>query len=231
MIGIIGAMEEEVTALREEMEDIREEKRAGLTFCLRRLKGQEAAVVCGGVGKVNAAICAQILISEFGVRALLNTGVAGGLLPTLHIGDIVLSTEARYHDYDVTPLGFAPGEMMGMDVSVFPADEGLLALAQESCGRLFPEKMCHTGRVVSGDQFITGRENQERLRTVWGGACAEMEGASIAHTAYLNGVPWLIVRAISDGADDDSPMDFQEFKDMAIQNGCRLILDMLAHMA
>lgn len=227
MIGIIGAMPEEVAALQEQMSRVTTGERAGLTFVSGELKGKEVTVVCSGVGKVNAALCAQILISEYHVDQLINTGVAGGLLPDMHKGDIVLSREARYHDYDVSPLGMPKGEMMGMPCSVFPADEKLLTLAQECCRRMMPEDRFRVGRIVSGDQFITGNENQRRLREEFGGMCAEMEGAAIAQVAYLNRVPYLIVRAISDGADDDSPMDFATFKTKAIEKGVALVETML----
>lgn len=227
MIGIIGAMPEEVEALKTQMEQTEMSTCAGLTFVRGTLRGQDAVVVCSGVGKVNAAMVSQILISKYHADELINTGVAGGLLLHMHKGDIVLSKEARYHDYDVSPLGIAPGEMMGMPTSVFPADSRLLALAQDSCRRLIPEGRWHVGRIVSGDQFITGNENQRRLREEFGGACAEMEGAAIAQVAYLNQVPFLIVRAISDGADDDSPMDFATFKAKAIEIGTELVLDIL----
>jgi len=229
MLGIIGAIPEEVQALKEKMEISAVCRKAGIEFCQGSLCGVTVTVACAGVGKVNAAICAQILISEFQVEMLINNGVAGGLAPGIHVRDVVISTDAMYHDYDTTALGFPLGHVAYMETSVFPADTVLRQLAAEACRRVLKDSAYHEGRIVSGDQFITGKERQKWLYETFRASCTEMEGAAIAHTAFLNGVPFLILRTISDGADDTSPMDYREFKPLAIETGTALLFDLLEH--
>ncbi|WP_434310564.1 5'-methylthioadenosine/adenosylhomocysteine nucleosidase [Hominifimenecus sp. rT4P-3] len=229
MIGIIGAMPEEVELLYDAMEDKKGFSRAGLNIYQGMLKGVPAAVTCAGVGKVNAAMCAQILISEYKIAALINTGVAGGVAPDVHMGDIVISTDAMYHDFDTTALGTPLGQVTYMETSIFPADARLRALAADVCRRLLPEGACHEGRIVSGDQFIQGKEKQRWLYETFHASCTEMEGAAIAHVAYCNQVPFLIIRSISDGADDDSSVDFETFKGKAIRIGTDILLELFAN--
>ena len=229
MLGLIGAMPDETAQLAEALEERKLTERAGLRIYRGILKGVPAVVTCAGVGKVNAALCAQILISEFQVDTLINTGVAGGVAPEVRQGDVVISTDAMYHDFDSTPLGMQLGEIAYMERSVFPADERLRDLALDACRRLLPEGRYHQGRIVTGDQFINSREKQQWLYQTFGAACTEMEGAAIAHVAYLNQVPFLILRSISDGADDSSAGDYQSFKSQAIQIGVDILMDLLAN--
>ncbi len=231
MLGIIGAMPAETAQLVEEMEEREERERAGLHIFRGRLWGVPAAVTCAGVGKVNAAMCAQILISEMEADTLINTGVAGGVAPGVRQGDVVVSTDALYHDFDSTALGYPLGQIAYMERSIFPADERLQDLALDACRRLLPEGRYHRGRIVSGDQFIQSREKQQWLYRTFGAACTEMEGAAIAHVACLNQVPFLILRAISDGADDSSAGDYQAFKETAIRIGVSILKDLLANGA
>ena len=180
MLGLIGAMPEETAQLAETLEERKLTERAGLRIYRGILKGVPAVVTCAGVGKVNAALCAQILISEFQVDTLINTGVAGGVAPEVRQGDVVISTDAMYHDFDSTPLGMQLTLRAYMERSVFPADERLRDLALDACRRLLPEGRYHQGRIVTGDQFINSREKQQWLYQTFGAACTEMEGAAIA---------------------------------------------------
>ena len=213
-LGIIGAMAVEVATLKEQMENMTAATIAGMEFCAGRLEGLDAMVVQCGVGKVNAAMCTQILCSVYGVTHLVNTGIAGSLCAELDIADLVVSTDAMYHDMDVNVFGYPIGQVPGMDVVAFPADEKLSACAFAAAEAVNPG---HTksGRVASGDQFVSRKEQKEHIIAVSGALCTEMEGAAIAHTAYRNNVPFVILRAISDKADDSANMDYPTFEALA----------------
>ena len=200
-IGIIGAMEEEVSGLKESMAEVRTEIRAGMTFYEGKLAGKDAVVVCSGIGKVNAAACAQILADRWQVDAIMNTGIAGSLREEVGIGDIVLSVDAVQHDFDCVGFGYPLGVIPRMDTSVFRADPELLDLAEECCRAVNPETGVFRGRVASGDVFVSSAEKKAEILKIFDGWCCEMEGASIAQVAHINRIPWLIIRAISDRAD------------------------------
>jgi adenosylhomocysteine nucleosidase len=230
MIGIIGAMEEEVAALKEEMQTEEVKEIAGMTFVKGVLCGRDAVVVRSGIGKVNAALCAQILASEFGVDALINTGIAGSLDARIDIGDIVISTDALYHDMDASKFGDPVGQIPRMDVFSFEADPRLVGLAKEANQEANPDIHTFTGRVVSGDQFIADAEDKERIKNNFDPLCTEMEGAGIAHAAYLNGISYVIIRAISDKADNSASMDYPAFEKQAIIHSVRLVKTLLSKM-
>ena len=213
-LGIIGAMDVEVAALKAKMQDMTLSTHAGSVYCEGTLEGCSVVVVQCGVGKVNAAICAQILISVFRVTHLVNTGIAGSLCVDLDIGDLVISEDAIHHDFDLHFWGRPIGQVPGMNVTAFPADEALL---QAAFAAAEAENAGHTkmGRVASGDQFICSKEQKEKIIADTQAICAEMEGASIAHAAYRNGIPFVIIRAISDKADDSADMDYPTFEALA----------------
>ena len=226
MIGIIGAMDEEVAALKEKMEVEKVTDRASMQFVAGKLEGKEVTVVRSGIGKVNAAVCAQILASEFHVDTLINTGIAGSLDAKIDIGDMVISTDALHHDMDATAFGYPLREAPRMDILAFPADEKLIRLAVEANEEANPDIHTFTGRVVSGDQFISDKAKKEWLIEQFSASCTEMEGAAIAQAAYLNGIPFLIIRAISDKADDSAGMDYAAFEAQAIKHSVNLLLEM-----
>ena len=225
MLGIIGAMEEEVAGLKDKMTVSRTIKKASMEFWEGVLEGTSVVVVRCGVGKVNAAICAQILADEFHVTAIVNTGIAGSLKKEINIGDIVLSTDALQHDMDATGFGYSYGVIPQMDNSIFQGDEKLLTLAKECCEQVNPDISVFSGRVVSGDQFISDKGKKDWIGEQFYGFCTEMEGAAIAQTAYLNQIPFLIIRAISDKADDSAHMDYAEFERKAIQHSVNLMTE------
>lgn len=216
MIGIIGAMEEEVSALKDEMVNPEITEAASMTFYKGVLCGKEAVVVRCGIGKVNAAICAQILVDRFCVDTLIHTGVAGSLDARIDIGDVVVSTDAVHHDMDASTFGDPVGQVPRMDTFAFPADERLIRLAVEANEKANPELHTFTGRVATGDQFIVSQEIKDKLIENFHPMCVEMEGVSVAQVAYLNKIPYVIVRAISDKADNSSTMDYIEFEHKAI---------------
>lgn len=216
MIGIIGAMEEEVADLVSHMEVASRTEKGSLTFVTGKLKGKEVVVVRAGIGKVNAAICTQMLIDSFGVEVILNTGIAGSLDARINIGDVVVSSDVLQHDVDATNFGYPLGQIPRMEVLSFPADEKLARLAAESCKRAVPEIDVYVGRIVSGDQFISSKAVKQRIIENFGGLATEMEGAAIGQAAYVNGVPFVVLRAISDKADDSACEDYPAFEAKAI---------------
>ncbi len=224
-LGIIGAMAVEVAALKEKMENLTVTEKAGMAFFDGILEGQPAVVVQCGVGKVNAAMCAQILCACFDVTHLVNTGIAGSLCAELDIGDLVVSRDAMYHDFDCVHFGYEMGKVPGMDVVAFPADETLMGYAVEAAESVNPG---HTkiGRVASGDLFVAEKSVKNRIIEKTGAVCTEMEGAAIAQTAYRNKVPFVILRAISDKADDSAEMDYPTFEAIAADRCARVAIAM-----
>ena len=213
-LGIIGAMQVEVEILLGKMENKTEKTVAGSTFYEGTLEGLPAVVVQCGVGKVNAAMCTQTLCNCFGVTHLVNTGIAGSLCADLDIGDLVVSTDAMYHDFDCVHFGYPYGKVPGMDVTAFPADETMLGYAFAAAESVNPGHT-KTGRIASGDQFVADKALKEEIIAHTQGLCTEMEGAAIAQTAYRNNLPFVILRAISDKADDSAEMDYPTFERIA----------------
>ena len=224
MLGIIGAMDEEVAKIKEQMEDVETKQIASMEFLKGTVKGHPVVVVRSGIGKVNAAMCTQILADIYHVDAVINTGIAGSLNADINIGDIVLSTDALEHDMDAVAFGYPVGQIPRMDTLSFKADEQLRKTAKKICEKVNPDVTVFEGRVVSGDQFISDKQKKEWLIENFAGYCTEMEGAAIAHAAYLNDIPFLIIRAISDKADDSASVDYPAFEAKAIEHSVRLLL-------
>ena len=227
VIGIIGAMEEEVAALKEKMQISGVLKKASMEFYKGTLQGKPVVIVRSGIGKVNAGLCTQILVDVFGVSKVINTGIAGSLKAEINIGDIVVSTDVLHHDMDATGFGYPVGQIPRMDVLSFTADDTLIQLAKKVCEQVNPEIHTHTGRIVSGDQFISDKAVKEKIISNFEGYCTEMEGAAIAQTAYLNQIPFVILRAISDKADDSATVDYPAFEKKAIEHSVNLVKGML----
>lgn len=229
-IGIIGAMELEVEALKEKMQVKRIVEKAGMKFFEGVLSDTDVVIVQSGIGKVNAGICVQILADAFAITTVINTGVAGSLNNAANIGDIIISTESQEHDMDVTALGYEPGIIPQMKASVFQADAKIVETAVEVCREVNPDINVLTGKVVSGDQFISSKEQKERLISVLHGDCAEMEGAAIAHAAFLNNIPYVVIRAISDKADGSAQMDYPTFEKAAAAHSAKLVEHLVARI-
>lgn len=226
-IGIIGAMELEVQVLKERMEIRSKLEKASMEFLEGTLSGAEVVVVRSGIGKVNAALCAQILCDCFQVTHIINTGIAGSLKNEINIGDVVVSTDALHHDMDVQVFGYPLGEVPQMGCLAFQADAGLVQLASACCKEVNPDIEVYQGRIVSGDQFISDKGVKSKLIQNFQGYCVEMEGAAIAHAAYLNHVPFVIIRAISDKADDSAQMAYPAFEKAAAARSEALVEYML----
>lgn len=229
-VGIIGAMEEEIHNLLQELEEVNQEERYGIVFYRGNLQGVPVVLCKCGVGKVNAAITAMTLVDHFRVKNILFTGVAGALDPQLDIGDIVISTDCQYHDVDVTALGFAKGVIPFQEHSIFLADKKLIQYAKEACNQLDKVKSI-TGRVLTGDQFIVDKDTSRYLHHELQGACVEMEGAAVAHVAHLTGVPFVIIRSMSDRADHSAAVNFAEFTVLASKHSSYVVQYMLRKLS
>lgn len=225
-LGIIGAMKIEVDALKDNMKNRSITMYAGMEFCDGMLEDLPAVVVQCGVGKVNAALCVQILCDRFGVTHLVNTGIAGSLCAELDIGDLVVSRDAMYHDFDCCNFGYPHGKVPGMDVVAFPADENMMHYAVTAAEAVAPGHV-KIGRVATGDQFVCTKEQKNDIAENTQALCTEMEGGAIAHAAYRNGIPFAILRAVSDKADDSAKMDYPAFEAIAARR-CATVVQTMA---
>lgn len=215
-------MEEEVAIIKEKIEVITEREVIGLTFTMGRLFGNTVVIVRSGIGKVNAAVCTQVLIDHFAVDYVINVGVAGAISKDLSVGDIVISRDAVQHDMDCSVFGDPIGVIPRMEESYFPADEGLILLAERAAEESKDNHQVKIGRIASGDQFISSIEAKAKIWSNVKADCAEMEGAAIAHACWLNKIPFVIIRSISDNADGKADLSFEEFTPIAAKNSSDL---------
>lgn len=225
-IGIIGAMAIETEGLIAEMSDTRVSTVSGVTFTEGVLCGHDVVVATSGVGKVFAAICAEAMILKFGVTALLNTGVAGGLSPMLEVGDVVLADEVVQHDMNTTALGDPRGLLSGLNIVKIPTDKRLLKALCVAAAELDYNGM--VGTVASGDIFVADARIKDKLVQEFDALACEMEGAAIGHVAYVNGVPFAVLRTISDGGDG---MEFSEFCPLAAKTAVAITKEFLKQLA
>ncbi len=224
--AIIGAMKEEITSLVSSMEVDEIVEKAGKTVYLGRLRGCPVAVVQCGVGKVASAGVAQLVISEFGATHIFNTGLAGGLKKGIKVGDIVLGAETEY--FDVTPASVLKNNFPAG--GRYLADKHLLDLAQKAVLALGLSGIAHVGLVTTGDAFITESAEKQKLLQRTMGVCNDMEGGAIAQICYGNGVPFLIVRIISDLADDTANDTYYDFKAKAPKLCNDVICELVAYL-
>lgn len=227
-LGIIGAMEIEVGTLKGQMNDRFNETFCGMEFSSGSICGVSTVVVQCGIGKVNAAICTQILCDRYQVDRIINTGVAGSLSNELDIGDLVIAKDVVHHDMDVSALGYSVGQVPGIPVYAFDSDEALAAMAYAASEQV---NAGHTkiGRIASGDQFVACRDKKDKIIADTQAICTEMEGAAIAHTAWRNQIPFAVIRAISDKADASAEMDYPTFEVIAAER-CANVVIALAKM-
>jgi adenosylhomocysteine nucleosidase len=225
-IGIMGAMQEEIELLLGKLDNRLSERHAGIIYHRGEFQGRKVVLTRSGVGKVNAAVCTQILIDRFGADAIIFTGVAGAVDPKLNIGDIIISSSCVQHDVDVTALGFPRGTIPYQDISEYPSDSALIALAEQAGRKVYPGRS-YTGIVLSGDQFIADRAAVKGLYDELGGACTEMEGASVAQVCYMNDIPHVIIRSMSDKADGSAHVNFTEFTVEAANRSFAIVNEMI----
>ena len=231
VIGIIGATNNEVITIKEALTDMEVTKIAEMEFCEGKLNDKNVVVVQCGMGKVNAGICAQILISTFNCSKIINTGVAGSLDNRLDIGDLVISIDAVQHDFTVEAIGFEKGEIPYTGRYAFPADEQMRKEAIKAQKEVAPNIKSLEGRICSGDQFISETEQKQKIIEDYGAMCCEMEGGAIAQVCYLNSVPFVIIRAVSDKADGSSSMEYSIFEEEASKNCARIVQYMVENMS
>ena len=229
-VGIIGAMEQEVAKIKEKMQDVTITSRARMDFYEGTLEGKKVVVVRSGIGKVNAGMCTQILADVFGVEAVINTGIAGSLNNDVNIGDIVLSTDVLHHDMDAIGFGYKKGQIPQMEAFSFHSDDALRKLAVQACRDVNPDIEVYEGRIASGDQFVADQGVKDEIIKNFDACAVEMEGAAIGQAAYLNHIPFLVVRAISDKADGSAHMDYAEFEMAAIEHSVKLTVRMIQEL-
>ena len=225
-LGIIAAMSEELEILLKDMEVKSKETKANMTFHQGTLLGQEVVAVVCGIGKVNAAVCTQILASEYKVSSVINVGVAGGIGKDIYPGDVVIAENLVQYDMDTTAFGDPMGQIPRMDTFDFKCDEKLVETAKAACDEASNFKT-FSGRIVSGDMFVASLDKIKWLEKEFGALACEMEGASIAHVCYLNNIPFVVVRSISDNANNGAHMDFEKFTPIGVKNSTFILKTML----
>lgn len=222
-------MAEEVEILKNQMKIDKKEKKALMEFFSGSLLGKDIVVVTCGIGKVNAAVCTQILIDDFQVDKIINVGVAGGIGKAVNPGDVVIGHNLVQHDMDTVAFGDKPGQIPRMDTFDFKCDESLIELAKNACNDIKNHNN-FVGRIVTGDQFIADIEKIKWLASEFEALACEMEGGSIAHVCYLNSIPFVVIRSISDNANTGAHMDFEKFKPIAIENSVNILNQMLTNI-
>lgn len=225
-LGIISAMSEELELLLTDMELENKITKANMTFHKGKLWGKNVVAVVSGIGKVNAAVCSQILISEYKVDSIINVGVAGGIGKDIYPGDVVVATDLVQHDMDTSVFGDAYGQVPRLDTFSFKCDEGLVKVALDACEEI-SEINTFSGRIVSGDQFISSVEKIKWFEKEFNAISCEMEGASIAHVCYLNNIPCVVIRSISDNANNGAHMDYEKFIPLGVRNSTTILKTMI----
>ncbi|EGR2796464.1 5'-methylthioadenosine/S-adenosylhomocysteine nucleosidase [Vibrio navarrensis] len=226
-VGIIGAMQQEVAILKDALQNAKTASKAGCTFYSGQINGVEVVLLQSGIGKVAAAIGTTILLDEYQPDVVINTGSAGGFDASLNLGDVVISSEVRHHDADVTAFGYEIGQMAGQPAA-FEADEKLMSLAEKALAQMEGQHAVR-GLICTGDAFVCTAERQAFIRSHFPNVIAvEMEASAIAQTCHQFKVPFVVVRAISDVADKESPMSFEEFLPLAAQSSSQMVFNMLS---
>lgn len=224
-VGIIGALDIEVQALKNLMDSVAIEKISSIEYYSGKINGCDTVVAVAGVGKVNAAVCTEAMIIRYAPDCIINVGVAGGLAQDLSVGDIVVADSVVEHDMDTTAIGDEPGLISGLNKVYMECDKNVANLMEKAARNTGLNVM--RGIVASGDQFIHTNEQRAAIIGNFNAAAAEMEGASIGHVCEMNNVPFGVLRAISDGANSDSAMDYPTFAKMAAENSVKIILEFL----
>lgn len=226
VIGIISAMEEELAILLDDMEVAEKKVKANMTFYKGKLWNKDVVAVVSGIGKVNAAVCTQILISEYKVDHVINVGVAGGIGMDIYPGDVVIAENLVQYDMDTTAFGDRHGQIPRLDTFDFICDKNLVNVCKEACDEIEGFNT-FSGRIVSGDQFVASLEKIKWLEKEFEAKAVEMEGASIAHVCYLNNIPFVVIRSISDNANNGAHMDYEKFTPIGVRNSTTILKAMI----
>jgi len=219
-IGIIGAMPSELADIRNALKDAEVKRISGFDFYINEVSGKTVINACCGIAKVNAALCSQVLIDNFKPDALINAGIAGGMDTSIKVCDMVVSNEVLPHDLDPHFLRDYPPYC-----AVFKADENLINTAVKICEKQGVKSF--VGRIVSGEAFISDNAVKKSIKECFNPYAVDMESAAVGHCAYLNEVPYVSVRCISDNADDEGAMSFDEFEKIAARRVADVVLEMI----
>jgi adenosylhomocysteine nucleosidase len=226
-VAIIGAMEEEVTLLRKNIKDQTVETIAGYEYTVGKMDGVDVVLLRSGIGKVNAALSTTILMQKFAPNYCINTGSAGGSNPALNVGDVVISTEVRHHDVDVTAFGYEYGQVPQMPAA-FTADDYLVRIAQE-CAEEISDVQVVQGLIATGDSFMNNPERVKAVQEKFTDLQAvEMEAAAVAQVAYQFNIPFVIIRSLSDIAGKESGISFEQYLDKAAVNSATLVMKIVS---
>lgn len=227
IIGIIGAMDEEILLLKNRLSNLEILNDKVFEIYRGQYKNKEVIVVKSGIGKVNAAIATSVLINNLNAEAIINTGIAGSINPAVTLGDVVISKDTLQYDVDVTAFGYDLGVIPRLKTSVFRADPNLIDL----CRNAVNEKVkYHIGRIVSGDRFVSSDEFKKLLIREFDAYCVDMESASVGHVCYLYDIPYVAIRCISDNADESSLISNQDFETYTAEISAAITLDVIESM-
>ena len=226
-VGIICAMEKEAEGIISAMKDVYTETVSGISFNIGKIGSRDCVVSVCGIGKVFAALCAQTMIIKYSPSLIINSGVAGGLSPELKICDIAIAQALVQHDMDTSALGDPKGLISGINMIELPCDHDTASLL----GKCAEDEGIHTvsGIIASGDRFISEEKDKEFIKGTFGAIACEMEGAAVGQVCYVNAVPCCVMRAISDGGDDNAKMDYPTFAKAAAEQAIKVILRFLNH--
>ena len=225
VIGVIGALENEIVYLVNKLCDM-EKINVHNSFILYRgsLSDNDIVIACSGMGKVNSSACTQMLISLFGVERILNIGIAGSLDDEIAVGNIVISSDALCYDFDLSEVGCPVGYVPGLGTLTYKSDEELLQIAEKLGEKIFSNAKIRIGRFLSGDRFVANDNLRKKLHQMFSGACVDMESGSIAQVSYINKIPYLVIRGISDSADSKANDVFHYKKDETIYE-CSILVE------
>ncbi|MBV1758672.1 MAG: 5'-methylthioadenosine/adenosylhomocysteine nucleosidase [Dethiosulfatibacter sp.] len=226
-IGIIGAMDEEILLLKNRLTNLRILKDRVFEIYSGQYNNKDVVLVKSGIGKVNAAIAASVLINNMNVLAIINTGIAGSIKKAVGLGDVVISSDTQQYDVDVTAFGYKLGTIPRLETSVFKADTHLIDLCKKS---IHDKTSYHIGRIVSGDRFVSSDEFKKQLGLQFDAYCVDMESASIGHVCYLYDIPYVAIRCISDNADETSLVSNQDFETYTAEISAAITLNVIELM-
>ncbi|MDP3385612.1 MAG: 5'-methylthioadenosine/adenosylhomocysteine nucleosidase [Eubacteriales bacterium] len=224
IIGIIGAMDEEILLLKNRLENLEVLKDKVFEIFKGQYMNKEVVVIKSGIGKVNAAIAASVLINNLNASAIINTGIAGSIKHAVGLGDVVISSDTQQYDVDVTAFGYKLGTIPRLKTSVFKADSKLIDLCEKSVN---DKTKHHVGRIVTGDRFVSSDELKQQLNMEFNAYCVDMESASVGHVCNLYNIPYVAIRCISDNADETSLVGNQDFEAYAAEISAAITLNVI----
>ena len=225
MIGIIGAMQVEVETLKNMIEDAKCEIVSGVEFTNGKIFGKDVVIATAGIGKVFAAICTEAMILKYNPDVIINTGVGGTLSDKLSVFDVAISENVVQHDMDTSPLGDPKGLLSGINIVKIPASKKYVELVEDILKET--DLNYQKGTIATGDQFISTKAQKEFIVSEFNGISCEMEGGSIGHVCYVNNTDFVVIRSISDSADESADVDYPTFVKKAAQNSVNIVKEFI----